>query len=167
MPLLKCSGVWLAIINEVMQELIVNLSIHRYSPTLARQWVCGCLSQGPFLPPVGVQSWSAANTQGAWVPDPENLGWSVTTTTWRGETGSSYCWRPVFPLYIWLWVLCTFFLLSTSLPKQTVKIQVIHCEVKSSSGSYKKEKLLVNGQQIICSNTKTFIFEPLFWIGSK
>lgn len=120
---------------------------HRYSPTLARQWVCGCVPSGPVLPPVGVQSWSAAVTQGAWVPDTENLGWSVTSTTWRGETGSPDCWRQVFPLYpIYIWfssclgpMQCAFFLFSMSLHQhqQTGKIHVIH--VKSNCGSYKKE----------------------------
>lgn len=138
MPLL-CSDIWLALINEVMQELIVILSIHRYSPTLARQWVCGCVPQGPFLSPVGVQSGSAAVTQGAWVPDPENLGWSVTSTTWRGETGSSYCWRQVFPLLLLLDL--TQFILG-----------YLQCTLKTLLWFSQKRKLLVNGQQIICSH---------------
>lgn len=71
------------------------LFLHRCSPALAGQRVCGSLPQGALFPPVGVPSRPAPVAQGDRVPDPEDLGWSFTPAAWRGKTGSSHCWRKV------------------------------------------------------------------------
>lgn len=76
-------------------EIINSLFLHRCSPALAGQRVRGSLPQGALFPPVGVPSRPAVVSQGDRVPDPEDLGWSFTPAAWRGQTGSSHCWRQV------------------------------------------------------------------------
>lgn len=68
---------------------------HRCAPALARQRVCSSVPQGALFSHVGIPGRPPAVPQGDWTPGPEDPGWRFTPASWRGEAGSSHCWRQV------------------------------------------------------------------------
>lgn len=78
--------------NQKLNHFLIS---SRCAPTLAGQWVCGGVPQGALFPAVGVPGGPAADSQRDRISDTENPGRLFITVSWRGETGSSDCWRQV------------------------------------------------------------------------